>query len=67
MKMIRASYMCLNGFTQMVSGYSMSTGDKVERKDHKENFEKSAHVISVKLKNRKFELEGPQLTHFVLR
>lgn len=67
MKMIRASYMCLSGFTQMVSGYSLSTGPKEDRREHKENYEKSAHVIQVKLKNRKFELEGPELTHFVLR
>ena len=32
-----------------------------------ECYEKSAHVIKIKMKQRKFELEGPEQSHFLLR
>lgn len=67
MKFVRASYSCLNGFTQLVSGYSLSTGKSSDKKDSHRCYEKSAHIIDVKMKNRKFELEGPDLSHFVFR
>ena len=67
LKIVRASYICMNGLTQLVSGYSLSSGHSNERRDMLECYERSAHVISVKMKRRKFELEGPELTHFVLR
>ena len=67
LKMVRGSYICMNGLTQLVSGYSMSSGHNHERREMLETYEKSAHVIRIKIKRRKFELEGPQLTHFLLR
>ena len=67
LKFVRASYICMNGLTQLVSGYSLSSGTSQERRDMIECYERSAHVIKIKMKRRKFELEGPDLTHFVLR
>ena len=32
-----------------------------------ENYEKSAQVLNIKLRRRKYELEGPKLGHFLLR
>ena len=67
LKILRASYICMNGLTQLVSGYSLSSGHSQERQNMIECYERSAHVIKIKLKRRKFELEGPTLAHFVLR
>jgi len=67
LKIVRASYICMNGLTQLVSGYSLSSGNSQERRDMIECYERSAHVIKIKMKRRKFELEGPELSHFVLR
>jgi hypothetical protein len=67
LKTLRGSYICMNGLTQLVSGYSMSSGHSHERRDMMETYEKSAHVIKIKMKRRKFELEGPQQSHFLLR
>ena len=67
LKIVRASYICMNGLTQLVSGYSLSSGNSQERRNMIECYERSAHVIKIKMKRRKFELEGPELSHFVLR
>ena len=67
-KLVLWSYRFLNVITSFVFSFSLFSGHSRERTDMSENYERSAHVLKVKWKLRKFELEGPILQkHFLLR
>ena len=67
-KIVLLLYRLLNAFTSLIFGYSLYSGHTRERKEMNTCYEKSAQVLKVKWKMRKFELEGPLLyKHFLLR
>ena len=62
------SYKFLNVVTSFIFGFSLFSGHSRERNEMRTTYERSAHVLKVKWKLRKFELEGPMLKkHFLLR
>ena len=68
LKIVLLFYRLLNGFTSLVFSFSLFSGHSRERLEMSKVYEKSAHVLKVKWKMRKFELEGPELKkHFLLR
>ena len=67
-KVVLFSYWLLNVFTSLLFGFSLFSGHSKERAEMNTHYERSAHVLKVKWKMRKFELEGPVLSkHFLLR
>ena len=67
-KIVLLSYRLLNVITSLIFGFSLFSGHSKERAEMNTNYEKSAHILKVKWKMRKFELEGPELKkHFLLR
>ena len=66
-KLVLAVYKFLNDLTTMIIGYSLFSGHKRDRVLMFNDYTKSAHVMRVIFKRRKFELEGPKLKHFLLR
>ncbi len=61
-------YKMLNMITSFAFGFSLFSGHSHERATMFTTYEKSAHVLKVKWRIRKFELEGPNLKkHFLLR
>ena len=67
-KIVLLFYRLLNSLTSLAFGFSLFSGHSRERLDMSKVYEKSAHVLKVKWKMRKFELEGPMLKkHFLLR
>jgi hypothetical protein len=61
-------YKLLNVLTSFTFGFSLFSGHARERGEMFSNYERSAHVLKVKWRMRKFELEGPNLKkHFLLR
>ena len=68
LKIVLLFYRLLNSLTSLAFGFSLFSGHSRERLDMNKVYEKSAHVLKVKWKMRKFELEGPMLKkHFLLR
>ena len=67
-KLVLWSYRFLNVITSFIFGFSLFSGHSRERAEMFTKYERSAHVLKVKWKLRKFELEGPMLKkHFLLR
>ena len=68
LKIVLLFYRLLNGFSSLVFSFSLFSGHSRERLEMYKVYEKSAHVLKVKWKMQKFELEGPELKkHFLLR
>ena len=66
-KVVLAVYKFLNDLTTIAIGYSLFSGHKRDRGLMFEDYDRSAHVMRVIFKRRKFELEGPKIKHFLLR
>ena len=66
-KVVLAVYKFLNDLTTIAIGYSLFSGHKRDRGLMFEDYDRSAHVMRVNFKRRKFELEGPKIKHFLLR
>merc|ERR1740122_308726 len=67
-KIVLFTYWLLNVFTSLLFSFSLFSGHSKERAEMNTHYERSAHVLKVKWKMRKFELEGPVLSkHFLLR
>ena len=66
-KLVLAVYKFLNDLTTMIIGYSLFSGHKGDRVLMFNDYNKSAHVMRVIFKRRKFELEGPKLKHFLVK
>ena len=66
-KLVLAVYKFMNDLTTVVIGYSLFSGHKRDQILMFNDYNKSAHVMRVIFKRRRFELEGPKLNHFLLR
>lgn len=67
-KVVLALYHCLNTFTGFFFGFSFFSGNARERAHMDTDYDRSAHILNVKWRMRKFELEGPNFRkHFLLR
>ena len=60
-------YKCVNRITTILFGYSFFSGHKVERALMFDEYGKSAHVMKVLFRATAYELEGPQMKHFLLK
>lgn len=61
-------YRLLNVFSSLIFGFSLYSGHTRERVEMDTNYDRSAQLMKIKWKIRKFELEGPLLKrHFLLR
>lgn len=67
-KLVLWFYRLLNILTSFTFGFSLFSGHTRERAEMFTCYEKSAQILKVKWRMRKFELEGPSLKkHFLLR
>ena len=67
LQVILSVYKCVNTISSVIFGYSFFSGHKEDRKQMFKEYGRSAHVLRVMLKARPYELEGPQMKHFLLK
>ena len=67
LQVVISVYKCVNFFATVIVGYSFFSGHKFDRKLMFKEYGRSAHVMRVIFKARPYELEGPQMKHFLLK